>query len=134
MNLATLIETHAYWILAAGCLLARETVVVRAGFAARNGHLDLVTVMGLSSAMGFLSDQFYFWLGRRHGPAILARWPSVRRQADRVHRLAERYHAAVIIGVRFAYGLRIAGPVLIGMSPISAVRFAALNALGAMLW
>lgn len=134
MNLAALIETHGYWVLAAGCLLEGETVVVLAGFAARRGYLDLFAVIALASAMGFLSDQFYFWLGRRHGPAMVARWPAVRRQADRVHRLVERYHAAVIIGVRFAYGLRIAGPVLIGMSTVSAVRFALLNALGAMLW
>lgn len=36
--------------------------------------------------------------------------------------------------MRFAYGLRIAGPLLIGMSTMPARRFAALNALGAMLW
>jgi membrane protein DedA with SNARE-associated domain len=36
--------------------------------------------------------------------------------------------------VRFAYGLRIAGPMLIGMSPVSAIQFALLNALGAVLW
>ena len=65
---------------------------------------------------------------------MLARWPSIARQTDRLDRLTHRYHAAVIIGVRFAYGLRIAGPVLIGMSRISGVRFALLNALGALLW
>jgi membrane protein DedA with SNARE-associated domain len=40
----------------------------------------------------------------------------------------------LIIGTRFAYGLRIAGPVLIGMSSIPGRRFAMLNALGALLW
>jgi membrane protein DedA with SNARE-associated domain len=40
----------------------------------------------------------------------------------------------VIIGVRFAYGLRIAGPVLIGTTTIPWLRFALLNALGAVLW
>lgn len=134
MTLASLLETHGYWVLAAGCLLEGETVVLLAGFAARRGYMDPFAVIGIAAFMGFLGDQFYFWLGRRHGAGIVARWPAVSRQAGRVHRLIERYHAAVIFGVRFAYGLRIAGPVLIGMSPISAARFAALNALAALLW
>ena len=40
----------------------------------------------------------------------------------------------MVIGVRFAYGLRVAGPLLIGSSGLPAWRFALLNALGAMLW
>ncbi|MFZ5512052.1 MAG: DedA family protein [Pseudomonadota bacterium] len=134
MTLGALIETHGYWVLAVGCFLEGETVLVLAGFAASRGYLDPFAVLGVAAAAGFLGDQFYFWLGRRHGPAVLARWPSALRQADRVHRLMERYHAAVIIGVRFAYGLRIAGPILIGTSPVPGVRFALFNALGAMLW
>lgn len=134
MTLGTLIETHGYWVLAVGCLLEGETVLVLAGFAAHRGYLNPLAVIGIASTAGFLGDQFYFWLGRRHGPAVLARWPSVARQTDRLRRLIDRYHTAVIIGIRFAYGLRIAGPVLLGMSPISRVRFGLLNALGAVLW
>ncbi|MGH8742149.1 MAG: DedA family protein [Burkholderiales bacterium] len=134
MDLGALIETHGYWVLASGCLVEGETVVVLAGFAANRGYLDPLAVIGLAALMAFLGDQFYFWMGRHHGPYVLARWPAVSRQAERVHRLVERFHAAVIIGMRFAYGLRIAGPVLIGTSPISAVRFALIDALGAILW
>jgi membrane protein DedA with SNARE-associated domain len=134
MTLGTLIQTHGYWVLALGCLLEGETVLVLAGFAAHRGYLDPATVFGIAAAAGFCGDQFYFWLGRRHGPTVLARWPSVAGQAERVHRLLERFHAAVIIGVRFAYGLRVAGPLLIGTTPLPAWRFALFNAVGAMLW
>ena len=134
MNLSTLIETHGYWLLAIGCLLEGETILILAGFAAHRGYLNLYAVLAIASMAGFAGDQFYFWLGRRHGNAVLARWPSVIAQSERLHRLMDRYHAAVIIGVRFAYGLRIAGPVLIGMSSISRLKFALLNALGAVLW
>lgn len=134
MTLGTLIETHGYWLLAADSLLEGETILVLAGFAVRRGYLYLFAVLGIASVAGFLGDQFYFWLGRRHGPAVLARWPSVALQSDRIYRLVDRYPAAVIIGIRFVYGLRIAGPVVIGMSPISGYRFVLLNALGAVLW
>lgn len=134
MKLGTLIETHGYWLLAADSLLEGQTVLVLAGFAAHRGYLYFFAVLGIASVAGFLGNQFYFWLGRRHGPAVLARWPSVALQSDRIYRLIDRYPAAVIIGIRFIYGLRIAGPMVIGMSPISGYRFGLLNALGAVLW
>lgn len=134
MTLGTLIETHGYWVLAAGCLLEGETVLLLAGFAAHRGYLDPVAVIGIASVAGFVGDQFYFWLGRRHGTAVLARWPGAARQAQRVHRLIDRYHEALIIGVRFAYGLRVLGPVLMGTTRITGRRFALFNALGALLW
>jgi len=134
MDIAGLVESYGYYALAVGTLLEGETILIAAGFAAHRGYLDIFTVVGIAALGGFLGDQFFFWLGRRHGPAVLARWPSVARQSDRVHRLIERYHAPVIIGVRFAYGLRIAGPILIGTSPISSARFALLNGFGAILW
>jgi membrane protein DedA with SNARE-associated domain len=134
MTLATLIETHGYWLLAIGCLLEGETVLILAGFAAHRGYLDPVAVLAVASAAGFAGDQFYFWLGRRHGAAVLARWPALAQQTQRVQRLVTRYHEAVIIGVRFAYGLRIAGPILLGTTPVSGWRFGVFNALGAVLW
>jgi membrane protein DedA with SNARE-associated domain len=134
MDPGQLIGAHGYWVLALGCLLEGETLLVIAGYAAHRGYLDPFAVIAVASVAGFAGDQFYFWLGRRHGPAVLARWPSLAAKAGRVHELLERFRAPAIIGVRFAYGLRIAGPLLIGTSPISALQFALLNALGAVLW
>ncbi|MCC7098459.1 MAG: DedA family protein [Rubrivivax sp.] len=129
-----LLQTHGYWLLALGCLLEGETVLVLAGFAAHRGLLDPAAVVAVAAASGFAGDEAFFWLGRRHGTALLARWPALARRSARVQRLVERWHEPVIIGIRFAYGLRVAGPVLIGSSAVSARRFALFNALGALLW
>ena len=40
----------------------------------------------------------------------------------------------MIIGVRFLYGLRLAGPIIIGSGGVSPWRFAAFNMIGAALW
>ena len=48
--------------------------------------------------------------------------------------LLMKWHAALIIGIRFAYGLRIAGPIVIGMSSLAARRFLVFNAIGALIW
>jgi membrane protein DedA with SNARE-associated domain len=134
MDLHDLISTHGYWILTLGCLAEGETLLVLAGFAASRGTLDIFAVIGIAAVAGFLGDQFFFWLGRKHGSAVLRRFPSVAQQSERVFRLIERYQSWVIVGVRFAYGLRIAGPIIIGTSRISPGRFALFNAIGAVIW
>lgn len=134
MTLGALIATHGYWVLSLGCLVEGETVLVLAGFAAHRGYLDPIAVIGLASAAGFAGDEFFFWLGRRFGDRVTVRFEFVADQADRVRRLIDRHGAALVIGLRFAYGLRIAGPVLVGTTPLPALRFAVLNACGALLW
>ncbi len=134
MTLAELIQTHGYWLLALGCLLEGETLLLLAGFAAHRGHLNPWAVLAVASLSGFAGDQFFFWLGRRHGAAVLGRWPAAARQVDRVHGLLARRRDTFVVLVRFAYGLRVAGPIIVGLSPMPAWRFALLNALGALLW
>lgn len=129
-----LLQAHGYWVLAIGCLLEGETILLLAGFAAHRGYLDPTAVLTIAAVAGFTGDQGWFWLGRRHGSALLKRWPRLAQRRAVLDRMLERWHAAAIIGVRFAYGLRIAGPVLIGMTRLSGARFAAYNALGAVVW
>lgn len=134
MDWPALIQTHGYWLLAVGCLLEGETLLLLAGFAAHRGHLNLAVVMAVAALAGFTGDQAFFWLGRRHGTALLARWPAAAVRVARVHALMLRWRDAVIVLVRFAYGLRTVGPLVIGMGPIPAWRFALFNAIGALLW
>jgi membrane protein DedA with SNARE-associated domain len=134
VDLPALIETHGYWVLVLGCLLEGETVLLLAGFAAHRGHLDLSAVMVIAALAGFTGDQGFFWLGRRHGAAVLGRWPAIAQQAGRLNRLIERWRDIVVVLIRFAWGLRIAGPILIGMSTMPGRRFALFNAIGAVIW
>ena len=134
MHWSEVLQAHGYWALALGCLLEGESLLVLAGFAAHRGLLDPLAVLGIAALAGFAGDQFFFWIGRRHGAQVLARWPSLADRSDRVNALIVRWHEGLIVGVRFAYGLRVAGPILIGMSPVSPWRFALFNSIGAVLW
>ena len=55
-------------------------------------------------------------------------------RAPRVHALLERHDVLLILSVRFLYGMRIAGPVIIGTSGVPFLRFALLNMMGAAIW
>lgn len=133
-HLQTLLEHYGYIAVFVGALLEGETVLVMAGFAAHRGLLHLPTLIAVATGAGFLGDQIFFALGRYRGRQMLVRFPSVQRQAARVEDLIHRHSTWLILGVRFMYGLRVAGPLLIGMSRVSHVEFAILNFIGALIW
>ena len=134
MNFAALIEQYGYVALFIGTLLEGETLLILAGFAAHQGYLQLQWVICIALLGGFLGDQFYFWLGRRHGEWVLSRFPRLAPVFERANTLIERYHEALIVGVRFFYGLRTVGPMALGLSAVSAMRFVSFNSLGATIW
>jgi membrane protein DedA with SNARE-associated domain len=131
---AQLIENYGYYAVFVGALLEGETLLVMAGFAAHRGYLELPWVVACAGAGGFIGDQIYFYLGRRHRAFVLGRFRSVHQHVNRVNRLLERYDTLVIILVRFVYGLRTAGPAIIGMSQVATQRFVLFNFIGAALW
>ncbi len=134
MDYAALALQHGYWLLALGCFLEGETALLLAGFAAHQGYLSLPVVMLVATLAASLGDQCFFWLGRTHGAALLARFPKIAARAPRIHALLQAHDAWLIIALRFTYGLRTAGPILLGTAGIPAYRFALFNLLGAILW
>jgi membrane protein DedA with SNARE-associated domain len=132
--LSALISQYGYALLAVGCFLEGETVLLAAGFAAHQSLLDWRLVALVAALAGTAGDQFYFALGRHGGGRVLQRLPSLTRHLPRARRLLDRYHAGLIPAIRFMVGLRIAGPLLIGSSGFDPWRFGWLNALGAAAW
>ncbi len=129
-----LIETYGYLALFIGAFLEGETVLMLGGFAAARGYLELPWVIVVALFGGFVGDQLYFFLGRRYGNKIIARVPNARERTAKVDEWLHRYHAPLIIGIRFMYGFRIIGPVFLGMGHVSAVKFMTLNFIGACIW
>ena len=134
MDLSELIENYGYWVVFAGTLLEGESVLLLAGFAAYSGLLELHTVIAVAVLGSFLGDQLWFFAGRMHGAKLLARFPKYAAPAARAEALLHKYHAPIILAVRFLYGLRIVLPFTIGMSSIPTLRFQLLNFAGAVLW
>lgn len=134
MSLTDLLTQYGYFALFAGCLLEGETLLLLAGLAAHGGYLSFPVVVLVAFVGGTLGDQIGFFIGRRYGAALLGRWENLEAPAARVRGLIERHAGLVIVGVRFMYGLRLIGPVAIGMSEVSARRFVVFNLIGAAIW
>lgn len=133
-SLSQLVSDYGYVAVFVGTLLEGEAILLLAAYAAHRGYLSLPIVVAVAFCGAVLGDQIFFFSGRFFGHSLLKRLPVVRARADRVNALLVRYHAGLIIGVRFAYGLRIAGPIVIGMSTLSPGRFLLFNAIGALIW
>lgn len=128
------VTQYGYWAVVLGGLVEGETLLMLAGFAARLGYLDLPAVMALGAFMGAASDILLFSLGRWRGVQVLGRWPQVLAYRERFNRLVARWGILVVILMRFMYGMRWAGPVLLGMSNMPWRRFVLFNLIGAALW
>ena len=128
------VHDWGYLAVAAGAFAEGETLLLAAGYAARAGWLDLWKVIAVAVVAASAGDQFFFWVGRLWGAALLRRLPRLRAQVERVAALVRARPGGAVVAVRFLYGLRIAGPVLIGTAGVSPLRFALFNMIGAMLW
>ena len=134
MSWTSLLAQYGYAALFAGCLLEGETLLLLAGVAAHNGYLSYPMVVLVAFVGGTVGDQIGFLVGGRYGERLLRRWPRFEAPAERVRRMIDRHSALLIVSVRFLYGLRLIGPVVIGMSDVAPLRFAIFNMIGALIW
>ncbi|CDG47082.1 DedA family protein [Serratia symbiotica] len=132
--LAHYITQYGYWALFIGCLAEGETLTLLGGIAAHDGLLHWPWVIALVAFGGTLGDQLLYFVGRRYEGRVISRLKSQEKHLARDRSLIARHPVLFVIGVRFMYGLRIIGPVLIGASRLPPVHFVPLNILGAILW
>ena len=123
-----------YAALFIGTLLEGETLVFLAGLAAHHGYLSFPKVVAVAVTGGFLSDQILFYVGRRYGERVFARFPGLAARVPRAQALLRRWDVLAIIGVRFLYGLRIAAPIVVGSCGIDPWRLALFDFIGAVIW
>jgi membrane protein DedA with SNARE-associated domain len=134
MDIPQLIQQYGYAAVAVGALLEGETVLILAAVSAHLGYLKLPIVIVVAAVCAFLGDNFFFFAGRLYGRRLMQRFPRLGAAVPRVDRLIGRWHAPAIIILRFTYGLRIAGPIVLGAGRVHALTFIWANALGAILW
>ena len=128
------ITQFGYFAVFVGTFLEGETVLALGGLAAAYGYLSLPGVMAVAVLGAFAGDQTAFFIGRRYGVRLIGRYPALAAKAPRVQALVRRWDALAVILLRFCYGLRIAGPIVIGSCGISPWRLALFNFIGVLIW
>ena len=123
-----------YAMIFAWTFLEGESIVLLSGVFARDGALDLTTLIAVAWAGSFLGDQLYFLIGRRWGRRVLGRFPRWQPGVDAALGMLARHSTLFILSFRFVYGVRNFSSFAIGMSALAWSRFAILNFIAAGLW
>lgn len=105
---------YGYLAVFLGSMIEGETVAFLSGIAAHNQLLSYPQVVIAASLGGIVSDNVLFFIGRYFGAQIL---PKLHSQKDKIvyaQEYIQKNENWVVIGIRFAYGLRTIGPIIIG--------------------
>lgn len=126
------IERYGYLAVLIGAMLEGETVLVLAGYSVARDYLDPVPTFLLAAAGGTASDSVYYWLGRHFGARLVRSRRSLRPYRARAVLLLRRTgHAAAFLS-RFAYGLRVVLPMVMGVVRMRPSVFHAYNLAGSL--
>lgn len=134
MALEQLITAWGPPAIFAGCFLEGETAAILGGMIVHRGLADWAGIALVAFLGAFLSDQMWFGLSRHAG-----RWPVLARllnkaRATPLHARMQRSSGLMALSFRFIPGTRIAGPLLLAQTAMAWPRFAALNAMAAVVW
>lgn len=128
------LQDFGYFALFLGTFFEGETILVLAGFLAFRGYMDINLVVLTAFFGSYAGDQLWYFMGRRHGRAILARKPRWQAMGDRALDHIRRHPDIWVLSFRFVYGLRTVMPVAIGLSGYPPRRYLLLNGIGAAVW
>lgn len=120
-----------------GLVIPGETAVLVGGVVAHSGALPLWAVIIAAVAGACVGDQIGYLLGRRYGPALLARLPAaVRRWGDmaQAQRLVTKRGAVAVVVGRWVAVLRALVPMTAGASGMPRGLFTRANVTGGLVW
>ena len=117
-----------------GAAFEGQTAVIAGGVLARQGLLSPYWAVAAAALGSGILDQVLFILGRSFRDTGFVKRVAAKTAFAKALGLIERYPTGFILIFRFLYGLRAAGPVAVGVTQVGTIRFAVLNAIGALIW
>jgi membrane protein DedA with SNARE-associated domain len=134
VDLPALLHHYGYALIFAGTFAEGESLLVLGGYFAHRGYLDLYGVMVTAFIAAVCGDQLFFHLGRHHAKGLLERFPRLRDKVNIALQRVEAHQVKLALTMRFLWGLRIALPVALGLTNMSARRFFWVNLCSAAVW
>lgn len=134
MTLEQAFENYGPVVVFLGAAFEGNMAVIAGGFMAHQKLMPL-WLTGLAATAGsWLIDQGLFMAGRRFRSNRFVQRTAKTRAFAKSLAFIERYPNSFILAFRFIYGVRMAGPIALGVTRISDLQFFVLNVLGAVIW
>lgn len=124
----------AYVTLGAMGSLWGEASPLLGGLAAFDRNLQLLAVINAVALGTWLGLLVFYWIGRSHGRWIRKRWPAARPVIIRSIAIVRRHPWRASLGIRFAYGLRIALPIACGVAHLPLSKYLIGTAISSIVW
>ena len=128
------IEQLGPWAVFFGLMVEGEMALILAGYAVQHGYLPLVPTLLAGTAGGFCSDALYYWLGRHFGARFLRNRPKLRPLRARAILMLRRHGHMMALTVRFAFGIRIVLPTVMGAARMKPRIYHSYNLVGCFLF
>jgi membrane protein DedA with SNARE-associated domain len=117
-----------------GAALEGEAAVTTGGFLAHRNLISPYVAGACAFAGSLAADQIVFFLARYHRENRFIERARRRPAFARAIQFIERRPVLFCTAFRFIYGMRIAGPIAIGVSQVPTRQFILLNAMSAAVW
>ncbi|MBS1647726.1 MAG: VTT domain-containing protein [Bacteroidetes bacterium] len=119
--------------------LPGDSLLFTAGLFARNGNLNLSTLLILLFIAAVLGDNVNYWIGRTAGLRVfhlkIKGKPIVKQEyLDKTHAFYEKYGSKAIIMARFVPLVRTFAPFAAGIAEMNYAKFFRFDVLGGALW
>jgi membrane protein DedA with SNARE-associated domain len=134
MKVTMIKKSALYCIVFIGCFFEGETSLITSAFAAHRGYLEIYIVMIIALAATQSWDWIWFTIGRKSGRVFLEKRSKLNQKVKKIHNLLEKKPIPFLLGYRFMFGFRTAGPLVIGMSSVSKQKFLTFSLINAILW
>jgi membrane protein DedA with SNARE-associated domain len=144
--MAEFVSIYGIWVVAAfialesvGIPLPAEAALIAAGFfAARNHGLDIWSLIAAAIVAAILGEIVGFWIGRRFGHHLLARYGTRLGMTEGRIRIGQwlfvRYGSRFVFIARFLPFLRNVAAVLAGTNAMAQRNFYVASATAAAAW
>ncbi|MBI3447004.1 MAG: VTT domain-containing protein, partial [Magnetospirillum sp.] len=111
-------------------------MVIVTGVLASEGRFRIsVELLALAALTGsFFGDQLYYYIGRKYGAPLLARWPKLSGRIDWAFQSVNRTPVMFILSFRWIYGVRNLAPFIVGIAGVPRVKYLVLNFIAAAVW
>ncbi|QJC31788.1 DedA family protein [Enterobacteriaceae endosymbiont of Donacia tomentosa] len=134
INIIKIVIRYGYLIVFLGALIEGETFVIISGMLAHKRILIFYKIIVVAVIGAILGDQFLFYIGKKYSKNFLHLFKNYNLKIKKYSNLIINYPYFFIIIIRFMYGFRLIGPVVIGITNISNLKFFVFNIIGAIIW
>ena len=146
LDIQALISQYGYWpvfvivlLESAGVPLPGETALLLASaYAGATGQLDIAIVIACAASAAILGDNLGYWVGRRFGVKLLARYGRyIHLTQSRLalgQYLFARHGGKIVFFGRFIAFMRVFAALLAGANKYAWGPFLAYNAAGGIVW